>query len=415
MKNIFAWLSKHFSLIVTLILIFGAGFFAAHVYVLDDFDTILSTSSHTSTIAAIEIDEEVIKDIDLNQFWEVWSVVNERFAYPERLTNEARVVGAIKGMVSSLDDPYTEFFDPVTGESFVESVRGSFEGIGAEIGFRDGFLTVIAPLEGSPAEQAGLRPKDQILKIADEIVTPDITLQEAVALIRGPKGTNITLLVARETFDIPQEITVSRDTITVPTVRWEMKGDNTAYIRISHFTQTVVDEFQQAANEILSSDTDRIVLDLRNNPGGFLESAVSIAGWFVDDGEVVVIEKFNSHREPETYKTSGSAALKDFPIVVLINSGSASASEILAGALRDISNVSLVGETSFGKGTVQELQPFEDGSQLKITVAEWLTPAGNSIEVNGLNPDFEVEISEEDIENELDSQLEKAIEVVESL
>ena len=234
-------------------------------------------------------------------------------------------------------------------------------------------------------------------------------------LIRGPKGSIVTLTVSREGTERDIKISIRRDTIKIPILEWEKKEGGVAYIAFSHFTETATGDFENIAHEILQSDVSRIVLDLRNNPGGFLEVSVDIAGWFLERGEVVVVEDWGERRERKSHTAQGSAALREYPLVVLINKGSASASEILAGALRDNRGIQLIGETTFGKGSVQELVDLSDGSSIKITVAKWLTPQGTSIQDNGLAADVTVEMTQEIFDNEGDVQLKRAIEVVKSL
>jgi len=316
-------------------------------------------------------------------------------------------------MVKSLDDPYTLFFTPKETKKFLEDIGGSFEGVGMEIGIRKGQLQIIAPIEGTPAQKAGLRAGDKILKIGD-VLTMDITIEEAVTLIRGPKGTEVSLTVLRNEWDATKEFKIKRDVIEIPSMKLEMKVDNIAYIRLYHFSERSHLDFQEIALEVLSSPADRIILDLRNNPGGYLERAQNIAGWFLEKGQTVVIEDFGQGQEQEAYKAKGSAGLIDYPVVILLNQGSASASEILASALRDNRGIEIVGETSYGKGSVQKLEDLSDGSSLKVTIANWLTPNGDLITDKGLEPDFEVEITEEDYEQERDPQLDKAIEIIKS-
>lgn len=339
-------------------------------------------------------------------------VIEEKFVDKEDLTTTDLIYGAMEGMLGALDDPYSTFFAPKDAQIFEENVNGSFEGIGAEIGIRDGVLTVISPLKGSPAEASGLRAGDKIVSVNDTS-TEELSLEEAVKIIRGPKGSEVVLDVARDGENI--KISIIRDTIKIPILSWEDKGDGVAYVSLYHFTETAVSDFRNAANEILNSDADKIILDLRNNPGGFLEVAVNIAGWFLEDGSVVVKEESSKKDLNKIHKSYGPGALKDYSVVVLINKGSASASEILAGALRDNTGATIVGEKSFGKGSVQELVKLSDSSSIKITIAKWLTPAGLSIEGNGLEPDVEVEMSQDIFDNEGDVQLEKAIEIVKSL
>ena len=345
---------------------------------------------------------------DFSLFWDAWKVIQEKYADRASLNKKEMVYGAIEGMVKSLKDPYTVFMKPEQSKQFQDDVSGSFSGIGAEIGIRRDTLTVISPLEDSPAQRAGLRAGDKILKINDT-VTADLTVNEAVSIIRGPKGTNVKLTISRATEDAIKEITITRDDIKIPTIKWELKNGKIAYIQLFNFGEIAPSEFRSKIMEILRSPADRIILDLRNNPGGFLEVAQDLTGWFVDVGSVVAIEDFGNGVEPREYRSSGNSVLKSMPLVVLINEGSASASEIMAGALRDLRGVKLIGVKSYGKGSVQELTNLREGTSLKVTIAKWLTPSKKSIMNEGLEPDIKVEITKEDIDNMRDPQLEKAI------
>ncbi|MDP3763501.1 MAG: S41 family peptidase, partial [bacterium] len=304
-------------------------------------------------------------------------------------------------------------------KKFQEEIAGSFGGVGIEIGKREGVLTVIAPLKDTPAYRAGIKAGDKILKIDDK-PTDNLSIEEAVNSIRGKKGTKVVLTIQNSA---TKDVELIRDTIKVPTIEWklvEKGGKNIAYMQIFSFNQTVDSEFRKAAEEILKSDADAIVLDLRNNPGGLLDSAINLAGWFLDKGKLVVSEEFGNGTRNE-FKSDGNGALKSYPMVILINGGSASASEILAGALHDNKGTRLVGIKSFGKGSVQELQKYDDGSSLKVTIAKWLTPDGISISETGIEPDVEVKISEEDLKEEgkieigtlgKDPQLDKALDLL---
>ncbi len=356
--------------------------------------------------------ENQIKDIDLTLFWNAVEIVKDKHIDGAKITNQDFLYGAIKGVVGALGDPYSVFFNPGDAKKFEEDINGSFGGIGAEIGVLNNQLVVIAPLKGNPAEAVGLRAGDKILKI-DDTITLDLSVDEAVKIIRGEPGTEVKLLIFRDGWQQPKEFPIKRKIIIVPTLDFEMKPGKIAYIALHNFNATVPSAFYQASFSALLQGSKGIVLDLRNNPGGFLDVAVNLGGWFFDRGEVVVLEKFGSGEEQKLL-ANGNGALKRLPIVVLINGGSASASEILAGALRDNRGAKLVGEKTFGKGTVQEIENFKDGSTLKISIAEWLTPKGEVINKKGLVPDVEVKMSEEDAKKQNDPQLEKAIEILKS-
>lgn len=352
------------------------------------------------------------EEIDFNLFWESWKLLEDNFVYKDRINYQTMLYGAIEGLAKSLNDPHTVFMTPPEVKRFQEDVSGSFNGIGAEIGIRKNQLLIIAPLKDTPAEKAGLRPKDVILKIGDKS-TNDLILEEAVSLIRGPKDTEVTLLIYRDSFDKPKEFKIKRDIIKIPVIKLEIK-DEVAIMAIYSFNQELIPEFRAATQNILKTGVNKLVIDLRNNPGGFLEVAQDISSYFLPWGKVITIEEFSNGKK-DYFKSRGYNKFDKFKIVVLVNSGSASASEILAGALRDNLGVKLIGEKTYGKGSVQELKDLKDGSSIKVTIASWLTPNEHKINDTGLEPDIKVETTEEDIENNKDPQLEKAIEVVRGL
>jgi len=322
-------------------------------------------------------------------------------------------------MIKGAEDPYTVFFPPVESKSFKQDVSGSFGGIGAEIGKRNGFLVIVAPLEDTPAQRGGFLAGDKILKINGE-PTDDITVEEAVTKIRGEVGTKVTLNILRGNDGAKaKDIVIERAIIKIPITKLEtLKNNKIAHLSFYSFTSTAPFEFQQAAAKILATTGYKgIILDLRNNPGGYLEVAVDIAGWFFDTGDLIAIEQFGQSEQNQKteFRASGLGALKNYPMVVLVNQGTASAAEILAGALRDNRNIKLVGDKTFGKGSVQELINFKDGSSLKVTVAKWLTPKGVSISDHGLEPDYKIAPTEEDIAKNKDLQLDKAVEILEKM
>ncbi|MFY9457373.1 MAG: S41 family peptidase [Candidatus Spechtbacterales bacterium] len=341
-------------------------------------------------------------------------VIERKYVDTNNIKSEDLIYGAMNGMLKALKDPHSVFLEPEYAKTFKEDVGGKFEGIGAEIGIRDEKISVIAPLKGNPAEDAGVLAGDQILAI-DGVETEGLSLDEAVRRIRGPKGSVVKLTILREGTEENFDISIVRDTIKIPNIEWEKKEGGIAYVSLAHFSETTSGDFEDVAQEILRSGAKKLILDLRNNPGGFLEVAVDIAGWFLWPDTIVLIEESGHGNSSKTYNTAGSAALIDYPTVILINKGSASASEILAGALRDHRNVKLIGEKSFGKGSVQELVNLSDGSSVKISISKWLTPKGISIQDNGLTPDIEVEMTSEIFDKKGDVQLEKAIEAAREL
>lgn len=359
-------------------------------------------------------EEEVSNNSDLEDdfslFWDSVEIVKEKYYKPEDIEDRKLLNGAIKGMIGSLEDPYSSFFNPEDAQKFTEDVSGSFGGIGAEIGTRDGQLVVVSPLKGNPAEEAGLKSGDEIMKV-DDTVTSNLSVDESVKLIRGEKGTVVELLINRDSWDEPRTIEIERAEIKVPTLDWEMKDGKIAYIQLYSFNANAPEEFYNASLEALLKGANGLVFDLRGNSGGYLNAATNISGWFLDKGDVVVKEKFRTG-ETQPLTANGNSAWSNVPVVVLVDGGSASASEIVAGALRDHLGIPLVGQTTFGKGTVQQVESLSDGSKIKISVAEWVTPDGHQINEEGLTPDHEIELSEEDVENEEDPQLDKALEII---
>ncbi|MFZ3031957.1 MAG: S41 family peptidase [Candidatus Moraniibacteriota bacterium] len=347
--------------------------------------------------------------IDFSLFWKVWEVLKDKYVDKSKLDARELFYGAIDGMLAATGDPYTTFFSPKENQEFNEDISGTFEGIGAEMGMKDDIITIIAPLEGTPAEKAGLLSGDKIVKI-DGIVSSNYSLDEAVKHIRGQKGTEVKLTIFRVGEEETREVVVRRDTILVKSVRFEMKEDGIAYIRVSRFGEDTNALFKDATKQALAQKASGMIIDLRNNPGGFLETAVSMSSLMLPAGKVVVMEEDGEGKRTEL-KARGGDILSALPTVVLINEGSASASEILAGALRENrDNVTLIGKKSYGKGSVQELVSVSKDTAVKITVARWLTPLGKQIHNVGISPDIEVSISPDDRENKRDPQLDKALE-----
>lgn len=351
--------------------------------------------------------------VDFSLFWKVWDLLKEKYVNNNSLDAQKMIYGAIEGMLKSTGDHYTTFFDPAATKSFSQDLEGSFEGIGAELGIKDDILTVIAPLDGSPSAKAGLRAGDKIIRIDDKS-TADLAIDAAVDLIRGKKGTTVTLTVLHAGDQETKEIAIIREVINVKSVKLEIKPDDIARLRITKFGDTTGKEFDAAANQIVTRGAKGIILDLRNNPGGYLDKAVDIASRFIPKGRAVVMEEDNTGKR-ETLYTTGGDKLSKLPIVILINEGSASASEILAGALRDDRQIRLIGKKSFGKGSVQELINLPQNTSVKITVAKWLTPNGDYIMEKGINPDVEVDLSLDDFNNNRDPQLDRAIEVLQGM
>lgn len=360
-------------------------------------------------------DSKQLINADFNLFWEAVDKVKAKHVEAGSVNDQQLVYGAIKGMLSAYDDPYTVFFNPSDAKKFNQDLSGNFGGIGAQIGIRNDQLLIVAPLKGSPAEKAGLRPLDKIWKI-DGKDTSNLTVDESVSLIRGKPGTVVKLSIFRDGWRSTKDFNVTRDIIQVPTIDSEIRtlksGKKIAIISLYNFNANVSGLFQDTIRNLVEKGGfDGIVLDLRNNPGGFLDVATDLGGWFVKKGSTIVVEKSRTGND-EPLLADGNEALLNFPTVVLVNEGSASAAEILAGALRDDNGAKLVGEKTFGKGSVQEVDTMSDGSTIKITIAHWYTPKGIKIDKLGLTPDFVVPLTDDDYTKGLDPQLDKALQVV---
>lgn len=350
------------------------------------------------------VPKTVSEDVDFNVFWDVWNLIKD--SYVDRPVSEKELFyGALEGLLGSLDDPYSVFFDPALADEFNGELEGTFSGIGAEIGERDELIVVIAPLAESPAETAGLLAGDKIVAIDGEDAI-GISVNQAVSRIRGEEGTEVTLTVLRDGIDDVFDITITRGEIHLNSVEWEIRDDGIAVIDVYMFNEETTPLFQEAVQEVLTSDASGIILDLRNNPGGLLTEAINLAGFWIN-GETVVIQKVGDKQQE--FSAGGVASLAGIPTVVLVNGGSASGSEILAGALQDYGAATLIGEQTFGKGSVQEYYEYSDGSAVKITVAEWLTPKGRSINKTGIEPDIEVELTVEQFNAEETPQFDAAI------
>ncbi len=349
-------------------------------------------------------------DVDFALFWEVWETLKRDYVDQEKLTEKALFYGALRGLVGATEDSYSVFMNPEEAREFEEDLSGSFEGIGAEIGFRNSVLTIIAPLEEMPAVKAGIRAGDKILEI-DGKDASNFTVEEAVKMIRGPKDTQVTLTIVRDKEPKPVEIKITRATVVVKSVKHsydEAKGIFT--IKIFNFNSDTETLFNQAVQEALLKKPKGLVLDLRNNPGGYLETAVKVASEWVKEGTIVT-EQFGDGKKIE-HGSKGTGRFINMPTVILVNQGSASASEIVAGALKDNNKAKLIGEKTFGKGSVQILRQLEDGSVVKITTAIWLTPKGTNINEQGIEPETVVERSSEDRENNRDPQMDAALKLL---
>ena len=400
--------------LLTLILMiasFGAGLFFANK------NTFVSSMAEQETALLGEVAgkygparyDSLKQSVDFNLFWEVWDMLKKDYVNRDKLNEKEMFYGAIRGLVASVGDPYTIFMNPKEAKQFDEDLAGTFEGIGAEIGIKKENLVIVAPLPESPAEKAGLRAGDWINKINGES-TAGLSVDQAVGKIRGPKGTIVTLNIVRGDLPDGKDFKIARDVIVVKSVVTKMREDGIYILTISSFNDDTEQLFNKAVADIVEKNPKGLIVDLRNNPGGYLDTAVEVASEWIDGG-VIVTEKFSDQKKNE-YLTRGLHRLKDIPTIALINQGSASASEIVAGALQDTLKAKLVGKQSFGKGSVQTLETLPDGSSLKVTVAQWLTPKGINISEQGIKPDVEVDLTPKDYEESKDPQMDKAIELL---
>jgi len=358
------------------------------------------------------------EDVSFEQFWDIWQKLKEKYVR-QPVSDVDLFYGALVGMVDGLGDPYSMYLPPQEAAEFAQDLSGEFAGIGAHIGKRDNEIVVIAPLANTPADKAGLKAGDVILAIDDED-TFSLSVDEAVKKIRGEVGTEVRLLVTSNGYDTAHELTIVRSIINVPSVEWDQKEHNIAYMRMSHFADTTWKEFDKAVKEIVRTNPHGLILDLRSNPGGYLDTSVMIASEWIDNDAVIVSQKNYAGESIDHRAVRGNHRLSTIPTIVLIDKGSASASEIVAGALQDYKKAQLLGETSFGKGSVQDFEALPDGSALKLTTALWYTPLGRQIDEKGINPDITIEEMYTQIdgtdgtheEDFVDNALNKAIELL---
>lgn len=398
--------------VVVLSLVFTIGFFAGKIW-----GGVQSIDPDSPIYKIIgQRTDATVTDLDFNLFWEVWRTLDDRYVETD-VSDEDLYYGAIKGMVSGVGDPVTVFLTPEETEEYNKGNQGKFEGVGIELGYDDGNLVVVAPLEGSPAIQAGVRAGDRIIKVDDEDIIGE-SIFKVVSLIRGEKGTDVVLTVIHKGGSDSEEITITRDEITVPSVTFDgMEGD-IAVIDVDRFTEASLTAWQnrwdEVVSEALAKNPDALIIDLRGNPGGFFNAAIWAAGEFLDNGTLVSKQRDRDGKEV-VFNVGRDGRLLDIPIVVLVDEGSASASEILAGALQHYGRAYVIGENTYGKGTAQEIVSFSDRSSLHITIMKWLLPNGETLDKdNVIEPDKVVEYSDDDFTNGDDPQLDEAIEYLNS-
>jgi carboxyl-terminal processing protease len=404
-------------LVILLVGTFSTGFLAGRVIGTADISPLtlpnqipdLGKQAATSVISEQAGTPEDLDEL-FKPFWQTWNLVSEQFV-EQPVDEELMMRGAIRGMLNSLGDPHTSYLDPDMFERANAQLEGEeYEGIGAWVDITGEYLTIISPMPGSPAEKAGLQPNDTVIAIdGDDMTGIDGELVRQRVL--GPKGTTVTLTILREGVEEPFDVDIKRESILVPTVDYEMLDENLAYVRLYTFGDDTEKDLQDALKDLMDQEPDGLILDLRYNGGGFLDTAIDVVSEFVSDGIVMYEEYGDGNRI--TYEARRGGYATEIPLVVLINEGSASASEIVSGAIQDRERGLLVGTVSFGKGSVQNYSPLvDDQGAVRITIARWLTPNGTQIMGIGLEPDVIVEITEEDIEANRDSQLEKAIELL---
>jgi carboxyl-terminal processing protease len=342
--------------------------------------------------------------------WDVWEILDEEYIEPEAIDRNEMIYGAAAGMVATLGDSHTTFVEPAAAAIIDEDMQGSFEGIGATVDMVDGVVVIVRPIPGSPAERAGIKAGDRILA-ANEEPLAGLTLSQAITRIRGPRGSTVALLVQREGVDEPFIIEVTRDKIELETVEYRMLDDGVAYLRLTEFNAVSGDKVQAALKELLNQNPVGLIFDLRGNPGGYLHMAVQVAGEFLPRNTLILTEEQRDKPDQE-FRVRGRGLATEIPLVVLVNGGSASASEIVAGAIQDQGRGSLVGETTYGKGSVQQTHTLRDGSSLRVTIARWLLPSGRNLDRDGIAPDVEVELTREDFEAQRDPQMDVARDIL---
>lgn len=388
---------------VVLMLVFGAGALAGYA----------NRPEVSRFTGLLNRENDISETADFETFWRAWRILNEKHVSAKDVVSQDKVWGAIQGLASSFKDPYTVFMPPVEAKDFDSQVSGNFGGVGMEIGLKDNIVTVITPLKDSPAEKAGMRSGDKVLEINGKI-TSGMSTEDAVHLIRGEVGTVAKLLVFRQGRKLPFEVEITRAVIQIPTIDTEVRADGVFVIRLYNFSAPSANLFREALQEFIDSGLNKLVLDLRGNPGGYLDAAADMASWFLPKGTLIVRENYGDRQVEDALRSFGYDVFADNPIkmVILLNGGSASASEILAGALSEHGVAKLVGTQTFGKGSVQELIKLTSDTSLKVTIAKWYTPNGVSISEKGISPDYVVDLTEDDVNNQRDPQMDKAVQVL---
>jgi len=391
--------------LVGLILFFLLGWKASENYILNNR---ISEQGITQTTNNKQLSTNNSQSADMSLFWDVWKELDTRYVDKSAVQDNKKLVyGAIKGLVGSVNDPYTVFMDPKETKQFEENLDGSLEGIGAELTVEDGLLKILSPLKDSPAEKADLLPGDTIFQIDGEL-TGEMTLFDAIMNIRGEKGTQVTLTIIRDEVEEPFDVTITRDSITVESVTYELLDNKIAYISINQFSDDTGTEFDKALQQLTLDDAKSLIIDLRYNGGGYLDTAVYILSKLIAGTDTAVQIQGQGNNNNKIINLSGNSTLPKIPLVILVNNGSASASEILAGAIQDYKRGVLIGETTYGKGSVQEVVYLRDRSSLRMTIAHWLTPDGRTINHLGITPDITIELTKDDALANNDTQLNEA-------
>jgi len=407
MKKIVRNVLKNISFLSITAILFGAVFFGGYFIGNKGGFTKVSVGNFNSITSAST-------DADFDPFWKVWDLLEEKYIPASstiEIGNQEKVWGAISGLVDSYNDPYTNFLPPKENADFETTIQGEFSGVGMEVGMEDDILTIVAPLKGTPSEKAGVESGDKIIAI-DGFITQNMSIDEAVDLIRGERGTEVTLTIFREGTEEPFDVNIIRDVINIPTIDTEIK-DDVFIISLYNFSANASTDFRNALIKFIGSGKNKMILDLRGNPGGFLNAAVDISSFFLPAGKVIVTEDFGDG-EQKYFRSKGHDIFNDnLEMIILVNRGSASASEIVAGALKEHGVAQVLGTNTFGKGSVQELVPITPETSLKVTIARWLTPNGTSISDGGLSPDILIDKVPEGSEIELyDYQLQEALRIL---